>query len=387
MSIVGRARAELSRLRAASLLRHCPTIEGRAGVTYRLDGRPVVGFCSNDYLGYATMTLPATEHATEAGATASRLICGDTPVHRQAEQALAHLCGTEDAVLFPSGFQLNVGVLPCVVADGDVVDSDRLNHASLIDGLRLAAPRPRVLDHGVAPTAASTDADAVHWWVTETVFSMDGDRVDVDAARRHVQRGGALYADEAHALGLFDHGRGLLASHGVDASLSVGTLSKALGCAGAFVAAPAPVCAWIRNRARSFVFSTGVAPVIAKHVATMAERVAGPDGQARRTRVWANARRLAAALDLSEPPSPIFPFVVGDNDLALQIAGALVEAGLHVQAIRPPTVPTGTARLRVPVTAGHTDAQVDELAEQLRRQLSRFDCPIRVSRGIGGAAA
>ncbi len=387
MSIVGRARAELSRLRAASLLRRCPTIEARDGVIYELDGRPVVGFCSNDYLGYGASPFPPAELPAEAGATASRLICGDTSLHREAEQALARLCGTEDAVLFPSGFQLNVGVLPCVVADGDVVDSDRLNHASLIDGLRLAAPRPRRLDHGVAPTATPVEDGHVHWWVTETIFSMDGDRVDVDAARAHLQRGGALYADEAHALGLFPHGRGLLAAGGVEASVCVGTLSKALGCAGAFVAAPAPVCAWIKNRARSFVFSTGVAPVLAQHIAAIAERVAGPDGDARRARLWANAQRLAAALDLPDPPSPIFPFVVGDNDRALQIAGALVEAGLHVQAIRPPTVPDGTARLRVTVTAAHTDAQIDELADRLRSELSRFECPLRVARGIGGTAS
>lgn len=386
MSIVGRAEAELARLRQASLLRACPAIDERDGVTYRLDGRRVVGFCSNDYLGYGTTGL-TTATDEDAGATASRLICGDTSVHRRAEAALAHLCGTDDAVLFPSGFQLNVGVLPSVIFEGDVVDSDRLNHASLIDGLRLAAPRPRVLDHGRPPVPASPGNGARHWWVTETVFSMDGDRVDVDAARAHLGRGGALYADEAHALGLFARGRGLLADRGIAASVSVGTLSKALGCAGAFVAAPRPVCAWIRNRARSFVFSTGVAPVLARHVAAIADRVAGPDGEARRTRVWANASRLAAALALPEPPSPIFPLVVGDNDVALQIADALAEAGFHVQAIRPPTVPPGTARLRVTVTAGHTAEHVEALAAELRRQLHRFDRRVEVTRGIGGAAA
>jgi 8-amino-7-oxononanoate synthase len=383
-----RARQRLARLEAAGLLRRAPAVGRRSGVCYELDGSPVVGLCSNDYLGLAVEPSLADTGTSATGAGASRLICGDLPEHRELEARLAAWVGAEDAVVFPSGFQLNVGVLPALLEPADLVDSDALNHASLIDGMRLASVRATVLAHANPPTPRPGPADAVHWWVTESIFSMDGDRLEPDAARRHLARGAALYVDEAHALGLFREGLGWLGHHDVRPTVLVGTLSKAFGCAGAFLAASGPLCALVRNRARSFVFSTGTSPQLVATIARALAWVRGPEGDQRREQLWSNVRHLARVLELPEadPPSPIFPVLIGDNDRAVHVARELLELGWHVQAIRPPTVPTGTARLRLTVSAAHAPAQLDAFNEDLRRVLARAELPLRVERGVTSLA-
>ncbi len=382
MDATQRARQRLTELDAASLLRRAPSVTRRRGVHYQLDGRPVVGLCSNDYLGLAD-ALPGADSAP-SGAGASRLICGDLAEHRQAEAALASLVRAEDAVVFPSGFQLNVGVLPALLEPGDVVDSDALNHASLIDGMRLARARVTIIPHGQPPRPRPAPSGAVHWWISESIFSMDGDGLDPASARDHLGRGAALYVDEAHALGLFPGGQGWLAHHDLRPTLLVGTLSKAFGCAGAFAAGSSPLCSLIRNRARSFVFSTGVSPALVARIGHAVALVRGSEGDARRERLWQNTRILAGALDLDEraPPSPIFPVFVGDNARALTLSQRLLEAGYHVQAIRPPTVPEGTARLRLTVTAAHEPAQLEAFAAVLRTQLEALELPLQVIRGV-----
>ncbi len=385
MDLSTRAASRLAALKAADLLRRPPAITERRGVEYQLDGKPVIGFCSNDYLGLADQPA-ATGGPTGAGA--SRLISGDLGGHRDVEARLAQLCRSDDAVLFPSGFQLNVGVIPCLLAADDRVHSDRLNHASIIDGLRLSRVSTHVAEHGRAP-ATRLDQAGLHWWFTESIFSMDGDRLDTRALAAHQRRGGTVYVDDAHAFGLFPGGAGLLHDHPIPPDVLVGTLSKSYGCAGAFVAASRDVCALIRNRARSFVFSTGTAPPVVADIATRIELLAGPRGEELRARLWRNARHLDAALrgdDLSasDPPSPIFPLLIGDNATAMQVASDLIERGVHVQAIRPPTVPAGTARLRLTVTAGHDLEQIEELANHLRLVLERHDLPLAVTRGRVG---
>ncbi len=383
MDATHRARQRLAELDAAGLLRRAPAVAHREGVRYELDGRRVVGLCSNDYLGLATEPALAGSAASSAGAGASRLICGDLPDHRDLEARLAAWVGAEDAVLFPSGFQLNVGVLPALLEPIDLVDSDALNHASLIDGMRLAAVRPAILAHAHAPSPRPAHAGAVHWWITESIFSMDGDRLDPSAARDHLERGASLYVDEAHALGLFDGGQGWLGHHGLRPTVLVGTLSKALGCAGAFLAASGPLCALVRNRARSFVFSTGASPVLVASIARALAWVTGPEGDRCRARLWSNVQHLSRALGLAEaePPSPIFPVLVGDNARAVLVARELLALGWHVQAIRPPTVPAGTARLRLTVSAAHEPAQLDAFADDLLRVLARAALPLRIERG------
>jgi 8-amino-7-oxononanoate synthase len=381
MDATQRARLRLADLHAAGLLRRSPQVTGRDGVRYELNGRTVVGLCSNDYLGLATCSRLAAPSGAPSGAGASRLICGDLPDHRELEASLATLAGTEEAVLFPSGFQLNVGVLPALLEATDLVDSDALNHASLIDGMRLAPAHTTILPHGHAPPPRPTQTHAVHWWVTESVFSMDGDRVDPHAAREHLERGASMYVDEAHALGLFREGRGWLGHHGIRPTILVGTLSKAFGCAGAFLAASAPLCALVRNRARSFVFSTGTSPVLVARIARALERITSPEGDQLRERLWSNTHRLAAALGRPKTaPSPIFPVLIGDNHRALHLAGALLERGWHVQAIRPPTVPLGTARLRITVSAAHEPESLDAFAHDLLELLEREGIPLRTER-------
>lgn len=364
--------------RAASLDRHCPPSSGRVSLRYRLDGREVVSFCSNDYLGLADQRPTG---GGPSGAAASRLVCGDLEIHREVEHRFARLLGFEDAVLFPSGFQANVGVPAALLRPGELAYSDALNHASLIDGLRLSPARRELLTHLQAPP----NADG--WWFVESVFSMDGDgptSADLDA---HLANGGCLYLDEAHAVGLHAGGRGRAAALAHRPTLLVAPLGKAFGCAGAFVCASASVCEWIRGHARAFVFTTGVSPALVDRIAHAIERVAGPEGDRRRELLWRNVEVLRSALGISaaqaspifpilgggdtldtaspEAPraidggeshdtaSPIFPVLVGDNRRALAISAALLERGWHVQAIRPPTVPEHGARLRVTISADH----------------------------------
>ena len=365
-----RLRLRLDALEQAGLTRRPPIVTDRVGVHYRLQGQPVVGFCSNDYLGLANHASFAELTHPTSGATASRLVCGDLPEHRRVEARLADLAGTESAVLFPSGFQLNVGVLPALIEATDWVASDALNHASLIDGLRLSRAHVDVLPHGTSPTRPT--GDGLHWWVTEALFSMDGDYADPSALHSHLAAGGSLYLDEAHSFGLFTaNGRptGFAGSHGLQPTALVGTLGKSFGCAGAFVAASALTCQWIRACARSFVFSTGPSPIASVHVEHAIELLAGPEGDRRRQQLWSNIERLATHLGVP-PRSPIFRIVIGENDAAMALSAALLERGWHVQAIRPPTVPRGTARLRITMTASHDADQIDAFAADLRELLA-----------------
>lgn len=357
-----RLRAAMQAERAASLDRRCPPSSGRVSLRYRLDGREVVSFCSNDYLGLADQRPTGTG---PSGAAASRLVCGDLEIHREVEHRFARLLGFEDAVLFPSGFQANVGVPAALLRPSELVYSDALNHASLIDGLRLTAARRERLTHLQPPPSADA------WWFVESVFSMDGDgptSTDLDA---HLANGGCLYLDEAHAVGLYLGGRGRAAALAHRPTVLVAPLGKAFGCAGAFVCASASVCEWIRGHARAFVFTTGVSPALVDRIAHAIERVAGPEGDRRRALLWRNVEVLHAALGSApkNPASPIFPILIGDNHRALAISAALLERGWHVQAIRPPTVPEHGARLRVTVSADHDLDTLERFAADLHTTL------------------
>lgn len=361
-----RLEAQLDALRQAGLARTPPRIEHREGTHYRVNGRPVVGFCSNDYLGLANHPSFATLSLADSGATASRLICGDHPIHRRVEARLAELAGTADAVLFPSGFQLNVGVLPSLLQPDDQVFSDHLNHASLIDGLRLSRTRPTILPHLAAPPTSNS------WWISEALFSMDGDYADPAALKNHLARGGDLYLDEAHSFALFNNCTGLAGHHGVRPTLLVGTLGKSLGCAGAFAAASTTVCTWLRANARSFVYSTGISPALATQVLHAIDLASSPEGDTRRARLWHNIHRFIDLLQLPVPESqrsPIVSITAGSNDTAMAMSTALLERGWHVQAIRPPTVPVGTARLRITLSASHTTTEISAFADDLRALL------------------
>ena len=328
-----------------------------------VDGRPVVSFASNDYLGLTTHpSVVAAAHAAldrwGSGAGSARLVVGSRPVHHDLEAGLAEWKGCGAAALFPSGFMANLGVLSVLAGPGVTVLSDELNHASIIDGCRLARADVRVyrhadLDHLAALLAEAPGRAVV---VTESVFSMDGDAVDLAALSALCTRHGALLVvDEAHAV---------LTPHwdpGDAEVLRVGTLSKTLAAVGGFVAGPQVLVDLLVNRARPYIFTTALPPAdVAAALAALAV-VRSAEGAGRRDRLRALVDRLRPG-----QPSAIVPIVLGSEEAALAASARLLDAGLLVPAIRPPTVAPGTSRLRVALSAGHTDAEVEALVGALR---------------------
>jgi len=373
--------AELAALDAAGLRRVLRPL-ARADAAHRVapDGAPLLDFASNDYLGLAADPRPAAAAAAllareGLGAGSARLIGGDHPEHHALEAELAALKGAEAALLFPSGYAANTGALPALAGAGDAIYSDALNHASLVDGCRLAraaGAAVRVVPHADAGALDATlGADAGRfrrrWVVVEGVYSMDGDLHPLaDAAAVARRHGAFLYVDDAHATGVVGPGgRGSAAHWGVEgaADVTVGTLGKAFGAAGAFVAGGAVLREWLLNRARSFVFTTASPPALAAGArAALAAAAAEPW---RRERVRAVARRLRAGLAAAGLRAPgaddahIVPVPVGDAGRTARAGEALRARGVLVGAIRPPTVPAGAARLRLSASAAHTDADVD----------------------------
>lgn len=333
----------------------------------------LLNLCSNDYLGYASD--PIAPPLVESGAGASRLVTGNHAAHEQAEQALARWLGHPAALLFSSGYAANVGTLAALAGPGDLIISDALNHASIIDGCRLSGARVRVVPHGeasaVTAALAGEGPSRRRYVVTESYFSMDGDSPDLPALRATCDaHDAALVVDEAHALGVFGPtGRGLCAEAGILPDVLIGTAGKALGLHGAFVLGPRALRTWLWNRARSFVFSTGLSPGLAWALGERVRQVAADDEA--RTRLARIAQRLRAGLrELGVPfpagaRGPIIPWVLGAPSLALGMSRRLREEGVLVQPIRPPTVPAGSARLRITVQARFT-------AEDLERALDAF---------------
>lgn len=336
--------------------------------------------CSNDYLGLArdpahSAAVLAAAAALPSGAGASRLVSGNLAAHEALEARLAAWTGHEAALLFSSGYAANTGLFSALLEEGDTVFSDALNHASIIDGIRLGRARKHVYPHrDVAALEALLRAhrgDGLAVIVTESVFSMDGDRASLAALSDLAERYDAmLVVDEAHALGLFGgRGEGLLAEAGLSmkAGAVIGTFGKSFGSAGAFVAGSALLRELLVNRARSFVFSTAPAPV-----SVAAVEVALPVVEAGllRASAWRAADQMAAGLEArgwwhGPAQSLIFPIVVGAPERAVALCGALRERGYFVQAIRPPTVPVDTSRLRVTVDATMTEETVSGFVEAL----------------------
>ena len=345
---------------------------------FERDGRTLVNFGSNDYLGLAAdpRLAEAARAAAETygwGAGASPLVAGWTDAHQALVDDLAVFEGTEAVALFPTGFAANLGTIAALVSPGDAVYADRLNHACLVDGARLAGARLRVYPHADADRLASLlERDRGRFRrsliATDGVFSMDGDLAPladlVDLAERF---GAILLVDEAHGTGVFGRdGRGAASACGVAhrVHVRVGTLSKALGSLGGFVAGSRRLVDHLVNHARTLLYSTALpAPVAASARAALAIVRSEPW---RRDRVHALAGRLRAGLatagiDVGPSTGPIVPVRVGEARNALALSDRLLESGFFAPAIRPPTVPTGTARLRVSVTAAHHDADVDGL--------------------------
>ena len=381
-----RLRPQLERLRAADLYRVRRVVDGGHGVQMRVDGRTCLNFCSNDYLGLATD--PRVAEAARAalardgtGSGASALISGHNREHRALEDELAAFVGRPRALLFSTGWAANLGALRGLLGKQDVLVADELNHASLIDGGRLAGARYLRVGHGdvrgfdaALRVAQDEHPDALRLLVTDSVFSMDGDLAPLpELSRLCGERGASLMVDDAHGLGVLGaRGQGACELLQVQPDLHVATLGKSLGCAGAFVAGSDTLVEYLVQRARSWVFSTAPPPAIAAAARAALRIVAGAEGAALRETLRAHIayfREACAALGipLMASQTAIQPLVIGAEAPTLAISRALFERGYWIAAIRPPTVPRGTARLRITLTAAHTREQIDGLVEALGR--------------------
>lgn len=365
----------LAELERAGLRRRARDVEGPQGPRFVVDGRQVLCLCSNNYLGLANHPVLAAalrQRLDEdgVGSGASRLISGSMAAHREAEHVLAAYVGQPASVLFSTGYASNLGVIQALVGRDDIIFSDALNHASLIDGARLSRARIVIYEHTdpadlAQKLRAHRGEGRAALVVTESVFSMDGDFAPLQelAQLAREYRAGFL-VDEAHALGVFGpQGRGLAPSLGVVPDVTLGTLGKALGGQGAFAAAPAAVVDLIRNRARSYVFSTAPAPALARAAVASVRLV--QDADALRNTLHRHAARLRSALcelgyQVPAGDSPIIPVLVGEPEPTMRLSQALLERGVFAHGIRPPTVPAGTGRLRVVPMASHSEADIDE---------------------------
>jgi 8-amino-7-oxononanoate synthase len=348
---------------------------GRAVV----DGRELLLLCTNDYLGLATdpRVVDAARDALDrygAGSRAARSLGGDTELHRELERELADFKGTEAALLFGSGFATNVGVISALATKGDVIASDELNHASIVDGCRLSAASVRVYRHRDAGDldrvlAEATDAGK-RMVVTDAVFSMDGTVAPLPELVAVAERHDAfVMLDEAHATGVLGaRGEGSLEHFGLEVRVPVvmGTLGKALGSVGGFIAGSRDLIDVLAATARSFLFTTSLPPAAAA-AALESLRILRAEPE-RVARLWANARRLhagfaALGLDVAREAAPIVPVFLQDDAAAGILSRRLYELGVVVQPVGPPYVPTGTSRLRAIATAGHSDADVEAVLD------------------------
>lgn len=367
---------ELDRIRAAGLHRRLRTFAGPQAPRAQVDGRPLILLASNAYLGLNThpeVVAAAAAAVAEfgTGSGGSRLITGTSTLHRQLEAELAALKGTEDAVLFGTGYQANVGAITALVGPEDLILTDKLNHASIIDACRLSQARMRVYRHNdverlAALLARERPGHRRCLIVTDGVFSMDGDVAPLPEICALAEQHEALVmVDDAHGTGVLGpRGGGTVEQFGLHGRVHVqmGTLSKALASQGGFVAGSALLCEYLRNRARPFIFSTAPEPAaVAAALAALAVLRREPE---RLERLRTNARKLRAGLTslgyrVLPGETPILPVLVGEPGPALALAAALEEAGAFAPAIRPPSVPPGTSRLRVSVMATHTEADLN----------------------------
>ncbi len=386
---------ELSRLEANGLRRRppergSPAAEGEAAVPEALDGRSIVvegreyvSFASNDYLGLAgheRLRRAAADAAERfgSGSGASRLITGTMAVHRELERRLARFKGTEDCVLFTTGYQAGVGAVTSLAGAGDAVILDKLSHACLIDGARASGARVRTYAHldmkRLAAALIKERSARRRLIVTDSLFSMDGDTAPLveilELAREH---DAMLLVDEAHATGTTGPGgRGLVAELGIaelgmasERVAQMGTLSKALGSVGGFVAGSRPLVEYLRNVARSYIYSTAPAPSATGAALAALDVLESDEGRALLERLRANVSALARACPGLLARSPIVPVIVGEAARTVEAQAALRERGLWVPAVRPPTVPRGESRLRVSLSAAHTDEDIGRLAGAL----------------------
>jgi len=381
---------QLEALRARSLDRHLREICTAQGAEIEIGGRRFINFSSNDYLGLANdpMLRQAGSAAIRefgVGAGASRLISGTQSPHVRLERALAKWKGTEAALCFNSGYAAALGTIPALVGRDDVIVLDKLCHASLIDAAKLSDAIRRVFPHNHLAKLESHLGWARREYpdkrvivVTESVFSMDGDRARLRELVELKKRFNALLMiDEAHAVGVIGpNGRGLAAEENLsdDVDVQMGTLSKALGASGGYICGSRDLIDWLINRARAFIYSTAPAPAVAAAASAAIDFLSSPEGEERRLLLWKKINLMQELLPRSGlnkkagvASSAVFPWIVGDEQAALNLAAALQSESFLVPAIRYPTVAKGSARLRITVAALHKEDQIRSLCQAIKR--------------------
>lgn len=372
--------AKLDDLAQQGLYRSRRVVSSAQGIKLNIDGKQVVNFCSNDYLGLANHPNVVQAFKTAAdeygvGSGSAHLICGHSAAHHALEEELAAFTGRDRALLFSTGYMANIGVISALVGRGDAVFEDRLNHASLLDGGLLSGARFKRYAHAnVADLAVKLDkATGNKLIATDGVFSMDGDFSPLDdlavVAKKHKAW---LMVDDAHGLGVLgQHGGGLLEHYGLTQNavpVLMGTLGKSLGTSGAFVAGSEVLIETLIQKTRSYIYTTALPPAIAEATRASLKIVIAESWRRDKLKQLAECFRLGAeqlGLTLTPSSSAIQPVLIGDSQTAVDISKALFDAGFLVSAIRPPTVPQGSARLRVTFSALHEEQQVDQLLDAL----------------------
>lgn len=385
----------LTQLRQKFLFRELKTIEEIQGPAVQVGNRWMVNFASNDYLGLSQH--PAVKAIAKfaidrfgTGSAASRLVTGTQQLHTKFEKEIAAFKGAESALLFSTGYAAAVGTISALVSPGDVVILDKLAHACLIDGAKLSGASLRVFPHNNISKlkhhlawARKTCPQGKTLIVTESIFSMDGDFGDlVQIVNLKNEFEALLMVDEAHATGVIGpHGTGWVNALGLTAEvdLQMGTLSKAFGASGGFICGSRTIIQLLINRARSFIYSTGLPPSSAAAASAALEIVRGQEGDALRNSLWNNARLLAENLAPAQrqaPVSPIFPLLIGDEQQTLHQAEILCTNGFLVPAIRYPTVARGSARLRIALSSSHKPEQIQALGKTITATLPALRLPV-----------
>lgn len=382
---------ELNKLNEEGLLRKPRIISATKGSRVKIDNRWYISFCSNDYLGLtqSSEVKNAMVQATKkfgAGSGAARLLAGTTSLHNLLEQEIARFKRTDDALLFTSGYAVNLGVISTLIKKEDTIFCDELNHASLVDASRLTKARLFIYKHRdinhleklLRTSSTKTNNKQLittrKYIITDTIFSMDGDGAPLKEIVRLAKKYNAYtIADEAHGTGVFGkHGRGLTEELGLEKEIDViiGTSSKALGSVGGFVAGSQALIDYLRNKSRPFIFTTALPPGVCAVIITSLKILQTAQGKRLRAKLWDNTNYIKNRLqemgfDLRGSISPIIPILIGDTKKTVAISQALWEKGLFVPAIRPPTVPQGQSRLRIVINAMHTRKEMDLLCSKL----------------------
>ena len=372
--------AELERRKAEHLYRQRRVIDGPQGAEVMVDGRRLLNFCSNDYLGLANhpRLVEALKRGADyygVGSGAAHLVTGHCNAHHALEEELAEFSGRPRALLFSTGYMANLGAVTALIGNGDAVFEDRLNHASLLDaGLlsrarlaRFAHTKPAALEQRLAGTRAERKLV-----LTDGVFSMDGDIAPLpELAEVSRQHGAWLMVDDAHGIGVLGDGRGTLGHYNLsleEVPILMGTLGKALGSFGAFIAGSEELIETLIQRARSYIYTTAMPAAVAEASRESLRLVQEESWRREHLLTLIGRFRTGATqigLPLMDSPTAIQPLLLGEPDKALAASNALMQKGIMISAIRPPTVPEGSSRLRITLTASHSEAQVDQLLEAL----------------------